>query len=129
MQYISETQIKEFQTQLLNLLEKTRQSMSDILLRSNHISHNLAAKKLQKISTDDLLELALKIDLPSISHKVSKIKSIDAALNNVHIGMYGFCSDCEEPLTSNRLHEDPTIQRCSRCESKYKKQKNNNFKL
>lgn len=129
MQYISETEIKEFRVQLLDSLEKTRQSISDILLRSNHTSHHLAAKQLQKVSADDLLELALKIDLPSISHKISTVKSIDAALNNMQIGMYGFCSDCEEPLTSERLHLDPTIQRCQQCESKYQKQKYNNFKL
>ncbi|MFT6985416.1 MAG: DnaK suppressor protein [Psychromonas sp.] len=129
MQHISETQLNQYQLLLLNSLETLRHSMTDILMRSNHTCHNLSAQQLQKISTDDLIELALKIEIPSITHKISTMKSIDAALNNIQIDMYGLCSDCEEPIEITRLNIDPTTQRCLACENRYKKQKHNEYKL
>ncbi len=129
MQHISETQVDQFQAVLLSSLEELRLGMTDILMRSSHTSHNLAAKQLQKISADDLLELALKIEMPSISHKISAMRNIDAALNNIQIGMYGLCADCEEEIDTKRLNSDATTQRCLNCENRYQKQKYNNYKL
>ena len=63
-----------------------------------------------------------------MSDKTDKIKNIDAALNNIDIGMFGLCSDCEEPIESERLHKNPAVQRCLSCESGYNKQKHNHYK-
>ncbi len=129
MQHISETQLKSFQVQLSESLEKLRLGMTEILMRSSHASHKLAAKQLQKFASDELLELALKINIPSIAHKIEKMESIDAALHNIEMDMYGLCSDCENEIRIERLKIDPTIQRCLSCQEKYDKQRNNSFKL
>lgn len=129
MQHISETQLSQYQQLLLNSLEKLRHSMSDILVRSNHAGQNIATEQLEQLSADDFLELAGKIDNVSITHKISAIKSIDAALNNMQIGMYGLCADCEEAIEIQRLNIDPATQRCLTCQSRYEKQKYNGYKL
>ena len=129
MPHISETQLKQFQTVLLDSLEKLRQDMADILMRSTHTGHNSAAKQLQKISSDELPDLAIKFEIPCISHKIIAMKSIDAALNNMQIGMYGLCADCEEEIAIEQLNIDATSQRCLDCDNKYQKQKYNNYKL
>ena len=83
----------------------------------------------QKLSVDDLLELAVKMETPSITHKISALKSIDAALNNIQIGLYGLCADCEEQIELERLNNAPTNQRCLACQNIYEKQKHNEYKL
>lgn len=126
---MQEIQLNQYQRVLLTSLENLRRSMTEILMHSNHSSHNITAQRLEKLSVDDLLELASKIEIPSITHKISEMKSIDAALNNIQIGMYGLCADCEEEIETARLDVDPTTQRCLTCQNRYKKQKYNNYKL
>ncbi|MCG6200594.1 TraR/DksA family transcriptional regulator [Psychromonas antarctica] len=129
MQHISEAQLNQYQQSLLNSFDKLRHEMTDILMRSNHTSHNLAANKLEKLASDDLLDMAIKIEIPSISHKISAMRSIDAALNNIAIGLYGLCADCEDEIDIQRLNNEPTTQRCLTCEKLYQKQKYNDYKL
>jgi RNA polymerase-binding transcription factor DksA len=37
------------------------------------------------------------------------------------LGLYGLCSDCEEQLAIEQLEQDPTLQRCPLCETRYRK--------
>lgn len=129
MSTISEIQLTQFKTKLLDSVIQLRADISDILQNSTHSGHHLVAGQLQKLCNDKLLDLLLKIELPLIAHKTDKIKNIDAALNNIEIGMFGLCSDCEEPIESERLNKNPTIQRCLSCENDYNKQKHNHYKL
>ncbi|MFT7053076.1 MAG: DnaK suppressor protein [Psychromonas sp.] len=129
MVHIDNTQLKIFQTQLLSSLEKLRNDVSDMLLKSNHAGHNLAAKQLEKLSNDQLVELTSKLDISSLAHKTNEIKNIDASLNDIELGLYGFCSDCETEITIEKLQENVTTKRCDICEKKYHKQKYNQFKL
>ena len=126
---IEAPQLKAYQGQLIASLEKLRNDISEILMRSNHAGHKMAAKKIQTLSTDELVELTLKMNLPCIAHKVEEIKSIDASLNDIELGLYGFCADCEEEIEVIRLKLDPTTKRCLVCDIKYQKQPYNKFKL
>ncbi|ABM03748.1 dnaK suppressor [Psychromonas ingrahamii 37] len=129
MTHINDEQLKNFQAQLLSSLEKLRNDVSDILLSSSHAGHKLAAKQLQKLSNDQLVELTSKLDVSSLAHKTNEIKSIDASLNDIELGLYGFCSDCEAEISIDKLQENVTTKRCDICEKKYQKQKYNQFKL
>ena len=129
MVHIDDTQLKTFQTQLLSSLEKLRNDVSDMLLRSSHAGHKLAAKQLQKLSNDQLVELTSKLDISSLAYKTTEMKSIDASLNDIDLGLYGICSDCEAEIVIERLKENATTKRCAACEKKYQKQKYNQFKL
>jgi len=129
MVHIDDTQLKIFQTQLLSSLEKLRNDVSDILLRSSHAGHKLAAKQLKKLSNDQLVELISKLDISSLAYKTNEMKSIDASLNDIDLGLYGICSDCEAEIIIERLKENVTTKRCATCEKKYQKQKYNQFKL
>jgi len=129
MQQIDEFQLNIYKQKLICSLGKLRLDITEILLRSNHSSHLLLAKQIEKMSCDELIEVIDKLNLPSISQKINEISEIDAALNNIQIGLYGFCSDCEEVISAEQLNAQPTTQRCIRCDSKYKKQKYNYLKL
>jgi DnaK suppressor protein len=129
MQEIDELTLNKYQQKLLTSLGKLRLDITKILLRSNHSSHLLIAKQVEKMSNDELIELTDKLNLPSIEHKIIEISEIDAALNNIQIGLYGICSDCEKLISAEQLNAQPTTQRCIHCDIKYKKQKYNHFKL
>lgn len=43
------------------------------------------------------------------------LQRIEAALRRCDDGSYGFCSDCDEPISAQRLEFDPTLLRCVQC--------------
>ncbi|MGB5446562.1 MAG: TraR/DksA C4-type zinc finger protein [Psychromonas sp.] len=126
---IEAAQLNAYKGQLIASLEKLRNDVAEILMRSNHSGHKMAAEQIQKIAIDELVEFTLKIDQPAIAHKVKEIQSIDASLNDIEMGLYGFCSDCEEEIELSRLDAAPATKRCETCEIKYQKQTYNKYKL
>jgi DnaK suppressor protein len=129
MSHITEIQVKQLETALLNSFKKLRQDILETLSHSTHSSHKVLIRQLQNTAPDELVELLSKIEMPAIANTIAKIKSIDAALINIQIGIYGFCADCEKELTFEELLLKPTRERCSECEFKYQKQKYNDYKL
>jgi RNA polymerase-binding transcription factor DksA len=129
MSYLSQALLKELQTELGNRFLQLRQDIIDILMNSTNSSDHLTALQMPNMSSDELLDITSRFPQPPISSKTSSMKSIDAALNNIEIDMYGLCADCEKEIGIEQLKLEPTKQRCSVCERKYQKQKYNNFKL
>jgi len=79
------------------------------------------AEKVDHCERDQLVDLTSRLDLPKVEQSVASLKRIDAALCQMDLGLYGLCSDCEEPLSIEQLEQDPTLQRCPRCETRYDK--------
>ncbi|TCI01545.1 hypothetical protein EZV61_17680 [Corallincola luteus] len=48
-----------------------------------------------------------------------KLEGIAAAQQQIELGLYGICSDCESPITLERLLQEPSQQRCGICEAKF----------
>lgn len=77
------------------------------------------AEKVAQCERDQLVDVTSRFKLPKGDLCVTRLKRIDAALCQMDLGLYGLCSDCEEPLAIARLEQDPTLQRCPRCEGRY----------
>jgi DnaK suppressor protein len=77
------------------------------------------ADKVAQCERDQLVDMTSRFKLPKVEPRVIRLKRIDAALCQMDLGLYGLCSDCEEPLAIAQLEQDPTLQRCPRCESRY----------
>ena len=45
-----------------------------------------------------------------------KLQDIDAALARLKTGEYGFCQECDEPISGKRLHAIPWASRCVACQ-------------
>ncbi|MGL5224105.1 MAG: TraR/DksA family transcriptional regulator [Aeromonas sp.] len=79
------------------------------------------ADKIDHCEPDRLVELLGRLNLPNSEPLVARLKQIEAALCQMDLGLYGLCSDCEEPLAITQLEQDPALQRCPRCEHRYNK--------
>ncbi len=57
--------------------------------------------------------------LPSADYRQDAIelRAIDAALDRVAAGTYGWCSDCGESISDARLDIVPTAKRCLPCQA------------
>lgn len=47
-----------------------------------------------------------------------ELEDVSAALQRVHGLLYGLCTDCEAPISIERLRTEPQATRCSPCESR-----------
>ena len=50
---------------------------------------------------------------------VDEMAQVEAALHRIEDGSYGECTDCGEPISSQRLLVLPAAQRCARCQTAY----------
>ena len=129
MQHLNEKQLAQFKLQLNSKLIKVRERINTVFLESSHVSHHLAVKKLARLSADELIEFTSKVENASLTRNIEKLKKLDASLISIEHKMYGLCSDCEVELSVEQLLENPTMQRCPTCETKYKKQTYNKYRL
>lgn len=47
-----------------------------------------------------------------------ELRQIDAAMQRIEAGDYGYCLDCDEPIAEARLEIDPSTPRCVVCAGK-----------
>lgn len=64
------------------------------------------------VALDDEIQVAL------IDRHSRQVAQIEAAIERLGRGRYGFCHDCEEPIPLARLRVLPFAQRCSYCQSR-----------
>ncbi|MDX1729140.1 MAG: TraR/DksA C4-type zinc finger protein, partial [Pseudoalteromonas tetraodonis] len=48
---------------------------------------------------------------------IERMNKLEAAISQIDIGQYGYCCDCEEKISAQRLEQDPAAQRCDQCAS------------
>ena len=97
--------------------EQQRSQLLDALTDEGGIAPATLAE-LASCSTDALLEFALGYYSRRNNQALSQLERIAAALADIGLGLYGVCSDCEEPLTLEQLRQDPARRRCPRCEAR-----------
>jgi DnaK suppressor protein len=59
----------------------------------------------------------------------TKFMKLDAAYCQLELGLYGLCSDCEMDIEPPRLIADPTEQRCTGCEQKFRREHRHELRL
>lgn len=53
----------------------------------------------------------------SEARRAQELRRIDAALNRLEQGEYGYCVECGEAIEEKRLKIDPPAPRCAACAS------------
>ncbi|MFO6421992.1 TraR/DksA family transcriptional regulator [Motilimonas sp. KMU-193] len=115
--------LTHFQTELMTQLNEQKNRIIAFLEQAEQPSHRMAAARLMQLTNAEFIEYAIHLDEPKFKPAIAMIKRIDAALCQIDLGLYGLCSDCEEPIEMALLSQDPTEQRCFRCKEKYQKRK------
>jgi DnaK suppressor protein len=59
----------------------------------------------------------------------TRLMRLDAAYCQLELGLYGLCSDCEVDIEAYRLITDPTEQRCTQCEQKFRREHRHELRL
>lgn len=95
------------------LLERRKEMTQDLDL----LTHEKVFDGQVKDSGDAALSLTLqKLNTSLEQSEIDELKLIDDALARLEKGEYGFCIDCEEPISSKRLETFPYAARCIVCQ-------------
>lgn len=84
-------------------------------------------KKVEKEAIRDAGDAALASSMEKVQNSVlnvelEEINKIDAALNSLVHGEYGFCQDCNEEVSVQRLEHYPYASRCITCQEIYEEE-------
>ena len=110
--------------QLRQTLEQQAQQLRQLLLNELSREPTLAPSALSQLadaSADNLVEFALDYYAQRSNTTLRELERVDAALADMALGLYGVCSECEEPLTAEQLRRDPASRRCPKCEARHNK--------
>ena len=114
--------VKPFLHQLVQermaLLAQIAQQRGGVVSRADmaadHYEHSDADNS--EINTARELEFAMN------EHETAELLAIEAALQRIKDGTYGFCLDCGTTITHARLHAAPQAMRCVACQTTHDKQ-------
>lgn len=81
------------------------------------------ANRLSEIGDWTLADLQGEIDVALLSHELSELREIDAALKRIVRGSYGICSDCGKPIDLKRLNAQPAARLCLACKEAFEKRR------
>lgn len=129
MQAITPEQQQLLQNTLLSDFADLKEKVKARLMISSKQHLNALVEKVDDMNADMLLDSLVNSESHSLNLYKQQIKSLDAALQGMELGIYGFCSDCETELDCEVLFKNPTTQRCPDCEIKYQRQNAKGFKL
>jgi len=97
-------------------LTSQRKSLLAALAQSNSLSHHCLLHTLESNNPERWLELTDKQLGSEYSALIKRLEKLEAAVCQIEIGQYGYCCDCEEKIDAQRLLDDPTNQRCKKCD-------------
>ena len=108
--------LRRFERKLRERLGALREDNSAALLRADAETYGELAGQVHDVEAESLADPLTEVNLAVLSRDVREVREIDAALERIASRSYGLCSDCGEPIGTERLEVDPAAQRCLACQ-------------
>jgi DnaK suppressor protein len=105
---VMESKLREMKGELQALESTSTASTATVVLDQTSVG---------RLSRMDALQ-GQQMALESVRRRKTLLLKIEAALNRIEAGQFGYCVICEEEIPSERLSIDPTATRCVGCSEK-----------
>ena len=94
--------------------------------RGGQVSRAEMAAEHYEHSDDDNSQIntARELEFAMNEHETAELLAIEAALQRIKEGVYGFCLDCGTTISHDRLHAAPQTMRCVACQTAHEKKQN-----
>ena len=114
--YLNPTQLEYFRQKLLRW-------RAELLVESNDTLQHLKEESLLKPDLTDRasLETDTAIELRTRDRERKLIAKIDAALQRIEDGSYGYCEDTDEPIGVKRLEARPIATLCLEAQERHER--------
>jgi len=98
-----------------------RDEISAGLVKYDEDQYRVLADRVGDFEEQSVADLLADIDLSEIDRDVQELREIESALTRMAEGSYGYCVDCEEPVSYERLEKLPSAARCRRCQERFER--------
>lgn len=114
----------DFEQQVSQALADARRQLLAKLQQASQVHERRLHAKLTNEPESDWVALLSEHLGPEYKDLIIRLERLEATQCQFDLGLFGFCSDCEEPIEPHRLEKDVTTQRCARCDSISRAQSN-----
>ena len=121
MASLTQKQITELQHRLQQRHAELRAEIREELLAADEMRYADLAGRVHDSGEESVADLLADLDVARIDRQVSEIRSIEAALRRVDMGVYGICRECDGDIDYKRLQSQPTAERCVTCQEQYER--------
>jgi len=104
--------IEKFQSQLVTL--KSEIEGIELISKSSTATVTLDQSSVGRLSRMDALQ-GQQMALESERRRKQQLLQIQASLQRIERGEFGYCSHCGEEIAIGRLEINPTVTRCVNC--------------
>lgn len=115
---LGELEIALFRGRLRERTSVLREEIRQGLLKYDEDQYRAVADRVGDYEDHSVSDLLTDLDLSEIDRDVVELRETEAALSRIDAGVYGFCIDCEEPISLERLEKLPSAARCLQCQSR-----------
>ncbi|HDP24911.1 MAG TPA: hypothetical protein ENN34_05730 [Deltaproteobacteria bacterium] len=102
---------------LRELLDDLRSAMNQPVDESRPVQVDGTMGRVSRGDAMQVQQLALEMK----RRREGRIQAVEAALERIRLGTYGFCVRCENPIDQGRLEVLPDVVLCVRCASNPKR--------
>ncbi len=115
-------EVKPFLHQLVRAREALLAQIAE--QRGGVVSRADVAAEHYEHSDDDNSQIntARELEFAVNEHETAELLTIEAALQRIKEGVYGFCLDCGASISHQRLSAAPQAMRCLPCQTKHEQQ-------
>lgn len=104
----AKTEIGGFQ----EILERRASELVQVLQRRDGIAIEKSPEQMDEIQYATERELAIR----NVDRESSLLRDVKDALERIHDGSFGTCTDCESAISPRRLAAVPWASRCIQCQ-------------
>jgi DnaK suppressor protein len=121
MSAVTEQQTDTLQTRLKEDLQRLTDQVHEEMRPDQKQNYIDIATNVHDIGDAALADTMIDTDNAMIGLHLQHIRDIDAALERIHIGVYGICMHCGCEIGFDRLSAHPTAKRCFECQNQHEK--------
>jgi RNA polymerase-binding transcription factor DksA len=98
-----------------------RHEISEVSQRAGADRRDLAAETVHDTKDQSTLQSLEESAAADISRDMNELRDVEAALERLHSGQYGICTDCGATITAARIAAYPTAKRCLQCQQQHER--------
>ncbi len=110
---------RELQRRLEDDYKALCASVREELLNADQNTYAVLADKVPDLGDASVADLLVDLDIAEIDRHVREIQRIEAALRKLVDGSYGYCVDCGDAISVQRLQVNPAVARCYVCQTRF----------
>jgi len=121
MASLTQGKITELQRRLQARRSELRAEIREELLAADDMRYTDLAGRVHDSGDESVADLLADMDVARIDRQITEIRSIEAALRRIDMGLYGVCRECDGDIDYKRLQSQPAADRCVACQEQHER--------